>query len=175
MIPTGRAAEPTPDPRPSTPGVLPRPRLGPDGTEAATGGTTTVASRLAPYLTFRDGRAGEAMEFYRSVLGGELVRTSHGDARLETPAGLTLLGAEECPGQQGPAVGGRVSLSLSASHRDAEQVRAWFAGLAHGGAVTRPLEVTAHGDEVGTVVDRYGVTWRVGIAADDADEGRSPG
>ena len=44
-----------------------------------------MASRLNPYLNFPDGRAREAMEFYRSVLGGELALMTFGEMGMEGP------------------------------------------------------------------------------------------
>lgn len=39
-----------------------------------------MAVRLNPYLSFRD-NAREAMEFYRSVLGGELTTSTYAECR----------------------------------------------------------------------------------------------
>ena len=69
-----------------------------------------MASQLNPYLTF-DGNAREAMEFYRTVFGGELT-VSTGEfgsddpaledkvmhARLSTPHGYVLMASDTAPG-----------------------------------------------------------------------------
>lgn len=44
-----------------------------------------MASRLNPYLNF-PGTAREAMEFYRDVLGGELVVNTFGEYGYEDPS-----------------------------------------------------------------------------------------
>ncbi|HWJ51935.1 MAG TPA: VOC family protein, partial [Propionibacteriaceae bacterium] len=62
-----------------------------------------MASRLNPYLSFSD-NAREAMEFYKSVFGGNLTLNTFGEygtqgdeankimhAQLETDAGYTLM------------------------------------------------------------------------------------
>jgi PhnB protein len=70
-----------------------------------------MASRLNPYISF-NGDARDAMEFYRSVFGGELSVSTFGEfgqpdgpgsdtimhAQLETPAGFTLMASDTPPG-----------------------------------------------------------------------------
>ena len=70
-----------------------------------------MASKLNPYLNF-DGNAREAMEFYQSVLGGELLVHTFGDsmpdageiadqvmhASLVTEAGHTIFSSDTPPG-----------------------------------------------------------------------------
>jgi PhnB protein len=133
-----------------------------------------MASRLNPYLSFRD-NAREAMEFYRSVLGGELAISTFGEygqadtpladlvmhAMLETPSGFTLMGADTPPGMDYEA-GSSISVSLSGD--DVEALRSYFAGLAEGGTVVTPLEVQMWGDEFGMLVDRFGTQWLVNIS-----------
>ncbi len=85
-----------------------------------------MVTRLNPYLSFRD-TAREAMEFYRSVFGGELtmstfaeygMETEPGEANLlmhamlESPGGLVLMGADT-PSSMEHTPGGGVSVSLS--------------------------------------------------------------
>ena len=136
-----------------------------------------MASRLNPYLNFRDGQAREAMEFYRSVLGGELQVMSFGDmgmegpiadqvmhGQLETPAGFTLMGADAPPEMVQVTFGDNVAVSISGEAADAEDMRGWFAGLAEGGEIRQPLEVAPWGDEFGMLLDRFGIPWLVNIA-----------
>src|SRR4029078_13601616 len=67
-----------------------------------------MASRLNPDLSFTN-NAREAMEYYKSVFGGELTMSTFGDggmaqnpadkdkimhAQLETPAGVTLMASD---------------------------------------------------------------------------------
>ncbi|MFI5955981.1 VOC family protein [Cryptosporangium sp. NPDC051539] len=134
-----------------------------------------MASRLNPYLSFR-GNAREAMEFYRSVLGGELNLMTFGQfggaagadadqimhGQLETPAGYTLMGSDTPPGMSYHP-GDNFTVSLSGD--DAEELRGYFAGLAEGGTVQTPLEKQMWGDEFGALTDKFGVPWLVNIGA----------
>jgi PhnB protein len=133
-----------------------------------------VTARLSPYVCLA-GTAREALDFYRSVLGGE-VRVStfaefgggegvdpdavmHG--QLDTPDGFTLMVSDAMPGMAA-AAGGNVALCLSGD--DTERLRACFAGLAEGGEVTTPLERQVWGDEYGALTDRFGVDWMLNVA-----------
>lgn len=130
-------------------------------------------STLNPYLTF-DGNAREAMEFYASVLGGDLrVSTfaEYGDpgnegvmhAQLQTPAGFTLMASDTPPGMgEGYVAGTNISISLSGDERD--ELRGYWDGLAEDGTITMPLEKQMWGDEFGMLDDRFGITWMVNIA-----------
>ncbi len=133
-----------------------------------------MTSRLNPYLTF-DGRAREAMEFYRSVFGGELTVSTYDEygtpdpavagrvmhARLDTPEGYTLMGADNPPGEEFRP-GSAVTVSLSGDTGD--PLRGYWEKLSDGATVTVPLEKQMWGDEFGQLTDRYGVAWMVNIA-----------
>jgi PhnB protein len=132
---------------------------------------------LNPYLNFADARAREAMEFYASVLGGELDVMTFGDmgtegpmatqvmhGQLETPSGLTLMGADAPPEMVQVTFGDNVSVSISGSHEEAEQLRGWFSALSEGGEVRQPLEAAPWDDEFGMFVDRFGISWLFNIA-----------
>ncbi len=134
-----------------------------------------MAARLNPYLHF-SGNAREAMEFYRSVLGGQLDVMTFGDvggggdqfpddgvmhASLRTPDGLALMASDgHDPDAAGPD---RVSLSLSGD--DGPTLTRWFEALAEGGVIDVPLEKQVWGDTFGQVTDRYGMRWLVNIGA----------
>ncbi|MCB0910691.1 MAG: VOC family protein [Propionibacteriaceae bacterium] len=132
---------------------------------------------LNPYIHFT-GNAREAMEFYRSVFGGELTMSSFGDfqmpgvgpdeadkimhGQLVTSAGLTLMGADT-PSTMGEVTpGSQITISLSGS--EADGLRAYWDGLAEGGTITLPLNVAPWGDSYGQLVDRFGIEWMVNIA-----------
>ena len=132
---------------------------------------------LNPYLNFADARAREAMEFYASVLGGDLDVMTFGDmgtegpmatqvmhGQLQTPTGLTLMGADAPPEMVQVTFGDNVSVSISGSNEEAEQLRGWFAALSEGGEVRQPLEAAPWGDEFGMFVDRFGISWLFNIA-----------
>ncbi|TQS42620.1 VOC family protein [Cryptosporangium phraense] len=133
-----------------------------------------MVSRLNPYVHFR-GQAREALDFYRSVLGGELNVMTFGQfggdaeiadqvmhGQLETPAGYTLMVSDLPPGM--PLNPGD-NFTVSISGDDAEELRGYFAKLAEGGTVQTPLEKQMWGDEFGAVTDKFGVPWLVNISA----------
>ncbi|MBP2473322.1 PhnB protein [Crossiella equi] len=132
-----------------------------------------MATRLNPYINFGD-RAREAMEFYQSVLGGTLNMNTFGDfggqgedadkimhSQLETEAGLTIMGAD-APAGMSHTMGDNVSLCLNGD--DSAELHRLFDGLADGGSVTVPLEKQMWGDEFGSFVDKFGISWMVNIA-----------
>ena len=137
-----------------------------------------MATRLNPYLHF-SGNAREAMEFYRSVLGGELDVMTFGDAGgdggeypddgvmhafLRTPDGLELMASDG----HDPDAAGPDRLSLSVSGDDEATLRRWFEALAEGGQVDVPLEKQVWGDVFGQVTDRFGMRWLVDVGASPA-------
>ena len=132
-----------------------------------------MSTSLNPYLSF-DGDAREAMEFYRTVLGGELTLSTFGEygapdgpgadkvmhAQLRTPDGLALMGADTPPGTE--LVRG-TDVALSLSGEDEAQLRGYWDALADGGTVAVPLEPQMWGDVFGMCTDRFGVSWMVNI------------
>jgi PhnB protein len=135
---------------------------------------------LNPYLNFRTGTR-EAMEFYQSVLGGELRVSTFADfgaaqdpaendlimhAMLTTPSGFTLMAADVPPRMGYSAGENAFAVSLSGGG-DAEKVElaGYFDALAAGGTVLEPLTTAPWGDTFGMVLDRFGVTWLINIAA----------
>jgi len=132
-----------------------------------------MTSRLNPYLSF-NGDAREAMEFYRSVFGGDLNVSTFGEsgmpdgpgadkvmhAQLETPSGFTLMASDTPPGMDYAAPNGSITVSLSG---DDETLRDHWEKLSSGGTVMMPLEKQAWGDEFGMCTDRYGIPWLVNI------------
>ncbi|WP_072313273.1 VOC family protein [Agrococcus sp. Marseille-P2731] len=135
-----------------------------------------MATTMNPYLAF-EREAREAMNFYHGVFGGDLVINTFGDggvphdpqdadlvlhAQLTTAEGHTLMGSDTPTGVDAPLRGQQVS--LSGDDRDS-LVRAWEA-LAEGARIVEPLAAAPWGDTFGMLVDRWGVTWMVSVAAD---------
>jgi len=135
-----------------------------------------MTTKLNPYLNF-DGNAREAMEFYRSVFGGELNITTFGEMEatrnmaeqdktvhsvLVTEHDLTLMAADQPDGAE-HVVGSNVAMSLGGD--DEQLLRGWFEKLSGSGSVTMPLEKAPWGDTFGQCVDRYGISWLVNIEA----------
>ncbi|WP_432523221.1 VOC family protein [Kineococcus sp. SYSU DK006] len=135
-----------------------------------------MAPRLSPYVSL-PGTAREALEFYRSVLGGQVSTTTFGEfggaaqgadpdgvmhGQLDTPSGFTLMVSDAMAGTSS-ATGGNVALCLFGD--DLEQLRGFFTGLAEGGEVTTPLQAQVWGDQYGALTDRFGVDWMVNASA----------
>jgi PhnB protein len=130
---------------------------------------------LNPYLSFKD-NARQAMEFYRSVFGGELTISTFKEFRAsEDPSeddkvmhahlqanGIVLM-ASDTPKRMEHRAGSAISLSLSGD--DQATLTTYFNKLAAGGTVTMPLEKAAWGDTFGMCTDRFGVQWMVNITA----------
>ncbi|WP_112248436.1 VOC family protein [Kribbella monticola] len=137
-----------------------------------------MASRLNPYISY-NGTAREAFEFYRSVFGGELAMNTFGEfgaadgpdadkimhASLEAPNGFTLMGSDTPEGMEFKP---GTTMSVSLSGDDGDDLRGYYEKLSEGGTVTMPLEKQMWGDEFGMVIDRFGVSWMVNIAAPQA-------
>jgi PhnB protein len=134
-----------------------------------------MASRLNPYISY-NGNAREAFEFYKGVFGGELAMNTFGEygasespdadkimhAMLEAPNGFTLMGSDT-PAELEFKPGTTMSVSLSGD--DGDELRGYYEKLSDGGTVTMPLEKQMWGDEFGMVIDQFGVSWMVNIAA----------
>jgi PhnB protein len=132
-----------------------------------------MPTRLNPYISFRD-NAREAMEFYKSVFGGNLTINTFGEygapdgtgannimhAQLETDNGLILMAADTPPGEEWTP---GTNFSISLSGEDSEELRGYWARLSTGGSVSVPLEKQVWGDEFGQCVDKFGVPWLVNI------------
>jgi PhnB protein len=134
-----------------------------------------MSTQLNPYLSFRD-NAREAMDFYRSVFGGELTSSTFGDFHAsEDPAeqnkimhsmliadgGMTLM-ASDTPNSMEYTPGTNYSISLSGE--DESELRGYWEKLSAGGTVTMPLDPAPWGDTFGMCIDKFGVSWLVNIA-----------
>lgn len=135
-----------------------------------------TAVHLNPYLTFQD-RTREAMDFYRSVFGGELTMDTYASAgmsgapvnddrimhaQLVTEHGLVLMAAD-VPDGVPYTPGSAIAISLSGD--DEPTLRGFFDALADGGAVIEPLAQAPWGDHFGMCADRFGTSWMVNIGS----------
>ena len=136
---------------------------------------------LNPYLNFR-GTTKEAMEFYKSVFGGDLDAQTFKDfGAAHTPAdeslimhsqltapGFTLMAADVPSDMTYKEGENNFSVSLSGANADDATLRGYFDKLSAGGTVTQPLEVAPWGDAFGMLVDKFGVSWLVNIAGPES-------
>jgi PhnB protein len=136
-----------------------------------------MTTRLNPYLSFSS-NAREAMEFYRSVFGGELEINTFGEyggapeglsddgvmhALLKTDSGFVLM-ASDTPGGA-PEQGNSISVSLSGT--DEAELTGYWEKLSDGGTVQVPFEKQMWGDTFGMCVDKFGVPWMVDVGTGD--------
>ena len=134
-----------------------------------------MTTRLNPYLSFEDD-AKQAMEFYRSVFGGELTMSTFDEfgaaedpadggkimhAQLESPNGLVLM-ASDTPSSMVLTPGTNFAISLSGE--DERELRGYWDQLATDGNTTMPLERAPWGDTFGMCIDKFGISWLVNIA-----------
>lgn len=136
-------------------------------------------TRLNPYLGFRD-NARQAMEFYRTVFGGELTLSTFGEfhasedpaeqdkimhGMLTSPTGLVLMGADT-PNSMSYQPGDNFSVSLSGD--DEAELRGYWDKLADGATITMPMDKAPWGDIFGMLTDKFGVSWLVNVAGSPA-------
>jgi PhnB protein len=135
--------------------------------------------QLHPYLYF-NGRCEEAIEFYRSALGAEVLMLSRfQDSPEPVRSSMTPPGAENkvmhatlrigqatvhasdgrCEGQ--PRFDGFALSLTAATEAEAERL---FAAVGQGGQVQMPLTQTFFSPRFGMVADRFGVSWMVYVA-----------
>ncbi len=134
----------------------------------------TNVMQLAPYIFFY-GRCEEALEFYKSALGGtyELQRNTDlppnyqeelsDDWRKKvmhasfSAPGVTFMASDGRNAKPVDPEAGNISLALAAPDRAAsERV---FKALSEGGSVQMPLNDAFWGGRFGIVHDRFGLEW----------------
>jgi PhnB protein len=134
-----------------------------------------MQSKLNPYINFRDNTR-EAMEFYRSVFGGNLnLRTFqefHASqdpsednkimhSVLEAENGITFF-ASDTPDRMEYRPGNNISMSLTGDNE--AELAGYFEKLSAGGMVAMPLEKAQWGDSFGMCIDKFGIQWLVNIS-----------
>ncbi len=138
-----------------------------------------MSVQLNPYLNFKD-NANEAMEFYKTVFGGELTTQTFGafqasgnpaednkimHAELKADNGLVFMAADT-PSSMEYKPGSNFSMSLSGD--DEATLTDYYQKLSDGGTVTMPLEKAPWGDTFGMCLDKFGISWLVNIAGKPA-------
>ena len=134
-----------------------------------------MQTKLNPYLGFKDNTR-EAMEFYRTVFGGQVELTTFKEyhassdtseddnimhAMLEAENGITFMAADT-PKSMEYQPGTNISLSLSGDNED--ELKGYYEKLRDGGTERMPLAKAPWGDTFGMVTDRFGVQWMINIS-----------
>lgn len=130
-----------------------------------------MTTQINTYLTF-SGNCREAMTFYQSCLGGELVFQTIGESPLSaqmpeqmkacilhatlTKDSLLLMGSDMVT-SAGLIFGNAVSLSLNCTSE--EEIRNCYNKLSAGGKATHPIENSFWGALFGGLTDKYGNHW----------------
>jgi PhnB protein len=131
---------------------------------------------VQPYLFF-GGRCEEAIEFYKTALGAELLMLSRFKENPEPQPGMpdcfeekvmhasfrigetTLMASDGmCDGKANFE-----GFSLSITVPDEAEAERVFVALGEGGLVTMPLEKTFWAPKFGMLTDRFGVGWMVSV------------
>jgi PhnB protein len=131
-----------------------------------------MKGQLTPYLSF-DGNAKQALEFYKEVLGGEIIGIqTFGEADYPTPPGaddrvmhghlkigdISLMFSDTFPGQS-VVVGSNISLTLEPESE--EEIQHLYDSLRKDGKVLMDLEDTFWGAKYGRVQDSFGIIWEL--------------
>src|SRR5215217_4920070 len=125
---------------------------------------------LNVYLAF-DGNCDEAINFYKKVLGGEIItRQTFGEAPMPSDENsknrimhihfksenIELMASDSMPGQP-VSSGSNISLSINLTDEN-EQTKI-FNALAEDGTITMPLADQFWGARFGMLTDRFGFNW----------------
>ncbi len=136
-------------------------------------------TKLNPYLNFRDSTR-QAMEFYKSVFGGELRMSTYKEynasdnpsednkimhAELNAGNGIAFMAAD-IPNRMEYHPGTNFNMSLTGD--DEAELTGYFNKLSAGGQVIDPLKKAPWGDTFGMCTDKFGINWFVNITAKKA-------
>jgi PhnB protein len=130
---------------------------------------------LEPYLFFK-GNCREAMEFYKSVFGGELqVNEADPEQMGDMPnkdwfkgkiMHCSLKGPVNLMASDSPTASDKTAkIELSLGGTDEAAMRKVFDALAEGGHIKMPLEKQFWGDIYGQIADKYNVDWMMNIGS----------
>ncbi|WNB92851.1 VOC family protein [Bacillus sp. NEB1478] len=123
-----------------------------------------------PYLTF-NGKAKEALEFYKQIFDGEITdMQTFGEADFPTPpeaddrimharfkkGNLLLMTSDGFPGQE-VTVGDNISLTLEFDNE--QEIENIYDKLSANGSVLMELQDTFWGAKYAKVKDQFGIMW----------------
>lgn len=131
------------------------------------------AVSLEPYLFFK-GNCREAMEFYKSVFGGDLEVSDADPAQMgDMPNAdwfkgkvmhASLKGPVNLMASDSPTASDKAAkVELSLGGTDEKAMRELFDKLAEGGKVKMPLQKQFWGDVYGQLLDKYNIDWMMNI------------
>jgi len=136
-----------------------------------------AVSKLNPYINFK-AQAKEALEFYKSCLGGEVKMStfkeggmSHGPSsddlimhgQLDVPNGILLM-CSDVPDDMSFQPGGNIQISISGDNK--EELQGYWDKLTQGGKITMPYTTAPWGDTFGMFKDKFGIDWMINCSGD---------
>jgi PhnB protein len=150
-----------------------------------------MSIKTTTHLNFR-GDARAALEFYRSVFGGEVTIATYGDVgmpkelpgagnvvfgQVETADGFRVM-AYDIPGRTDGSAGATGSTHrennttitdqpffVSVRGETLVEVERYWAALSAGASIVQPLAASPWSPGFGMLTDRFGVTWILDVAA----------
>lgn len=129
-----------------------------------------------PYIFFT-GNCREAMNFYKSVFGGELDITTYAEAKMEggdmpsdsimhchlSGGDVEFMG---CDSRKASSEAKKISICINGDNE--KRMREMFEALSVDTKVQYPLEKQFWGSTFGAFMDKYGVEWMFDIAGQEA-------
>ena len=135
-----------------------------------------MSIRTTTHLNFR-GQAREALAFYQTVFGGDLVVISYADAhairtpeeadqimwgQVESSSGFHVMAYDVPSAMEWNA--GTIPVFVSVRGTDEDEVRRYWDGLSEGATIVQPLAPAGWSPLYGMLKDRFGITWVLDIA-----------
>ena len=134
---------------------------------------------VQPYLNF-NGNCEEAINFYKDVLGGEILYTQrYGESPMKgmgddnavmhctLKVGDTHIMACDSPQGQPATAGSNISLAIGSN--DPAGAESMFNRMADGGNVMMPMQQTFWAERFGMLTDKYGINWMFNCDKPESD------
>lgn len=132
-----------------------------------------MSQTFTPFLTFQEGVAEAAMNFYCTVFpDSRITRITRYGAGMPGPEGTVMtaefvLGGRSFLAADSPVKhqwGFTPAVSVFVDFQSAEELDAAFAALSEGGRVYMPVDNYGFSRRFGWVGDRFDVTWQLNLA-----------
>ena len=130
-------------------------------------------AKLNPYLSFRS-EAKAALDFYQSVLGGELDVSTFGGTPMEgmptpdAPGGLTIMASDTPSFMEYVAPSAGVTVALTGGPEDHDYIKSAYEKLSDGATPGEPFALAPWGDYYGQLTDKFGISWMFDVAAEES-------
>ena len=138
---------------------------------------------VQPYLNF-NGNCEEAINFYKDVLGGEILFIQrYGESPMKgmgpdnnvmhctLKVGDSHIMAADNPEGQPASVGSNISLAIGSN--DPAGAESMFEKMADGGSVTMPMQQTFWAERFGMLTDKYGINWMFNCEKPEGDQAKA--